>query len=287
MHKAILNLFGFFKSCIQFIKILLMFCILMLILYWIQNLTGDFWAWTSFMNPFLDFFLDLGKSIWSGSIMLFAAIFEFKYVVALIIFGVLYAVAHFIYLGLCSLEEGYNQARKAFRKKEENRFNESMAKRTGIEQKKLKRYQIYISIFVKEKYALHEYNVNLEEQTQILMKHLREKTGLCPDKFEEGFVFTFDSFNNIDNVLDVFSNLPKSKAPIDFVTCVQVIGTNTAKEIEQLKTLISLKFLNKIVMLSDTAYRYKFNINPLYDVVQIGLFQKNDNTFEVHEFVRK
>ncbi len=287
MHKTILNFFGFLKSCIQFIKILIVFSVLMLLLYWIQNLTGDSWAWTAFMNRFLDFFLDIGKFVWPGHIMLFAAVFEFKYLVAMIIFGGLYALAHFGYIGLCTLEEVYCKGRQAVRKKEEDLFNADLERRNIAEQKKIKRYQIFISTFVKQNLAFRGYNINIEEQNQILMKHLRTKTGLCPDKFEDGFVFTFDSFENIDEVLDIFAKLPESEAPIDYVTCVQIIGTNTVKETEQLKVLISLKILNKITMLSDTAYRYGFNKNCQYNTVQVGLFQKNNNTFEVHEFVKK
>lgn len=286
MHKAILNLFGFFKSCVQFVKILVVFSILMLLLYWIQNLTGDFWGWTAFMNRFLDFFLDIGKFIWPGSIMLFAAVFEFKYFVALIIFGIFYLLSHFSYIGLESLENAYYKGRQALRKIEEDMFNEELEKRDIAEQKKIKRYQIYISTSVKPKFAHREYNINLEEQNQILIKHLRTKTGLCPDKFEEGFVFTFESFEKIDDMLDIFSKLFKSEAPIDYAICVQIIGTNTTRETEQLKTLASLKILNKISMLSDTAYRYTFNSLTRYETVQVGLFQKNNNTFEVHEFIK-
>lgn len=287
MHKAILKFFGFLKSCIQFIKILIVFNMLMLLLYWIQNLTGDSWAWTSFMNRFLDFFLDVGKFVWPGHIMLFAAVFEFKYLVAMMIFGTLYALAHFCYIGIGILEDVYCKGRQAVRKMEENQFNADLERRNIAEQKKIKRYQIYVSTFVKPKFAFREYNINMEEQNQILIKHLKAKTGLCPDKFEGGFVFTFDSFEKIDDILDIFAKLSESEAPIDYVTCVQIIGTNTIKETEQLKALISLKILNKITMLSDTAYRYRFNKECQYNTVQVGLFQKNNNTFEVHEFVKK
>lgn len=260
---------------------------LMMLLYWIQNLTGDSWAWTSFMNLFLDFFLDVGKFVWPGHIMLFAAVFEFKYLVAMMIFGALYALAHFGYIGICTMEEVYCKGRQAVRKMEENQFNADLERRNIAEQKKIKRYQIYVSTFVKPNLAFREYNINMEEQNQILIKHLKAKTGLCPDKFEDGAVFTFDSFEKIDDILDIFSKLPESEAPIDYVTCVQIIGTNTINETEQLKTLISLKMLNKITMLSDTAYRYGFNKECRYNTVQVGLFQKNNNTFEVHEFVKK
>ena len=37
--------------------------------------------------------------------------------------------------------------------------------------------------------------------------------------------------------------------------------------------------------LSNVVYRYKFVDNPKYETSQLGLFQKGDDTFEVHEFI--
>ena len=54
-----------------------------------------------------------------------------------------------------------------------------------------------------------------------------------------------------------------------------------------METLKSLKILNKIVSFADTAYRYSFNIDKGYAVSQLGLFQKEETTFEVHEYVKK
>ena len=131
-----------------------------------------------------------------------------------------------------------------------------------------------------------DYDMN--EQNQIMNKFLIEKTGISPQKCEEGgFIYTFESFEHIDEVLDVFSKLPESKAPIDYIICVQVLGADFRQEVLQLKELISLKMLNKITTLSDTAYRYSFNKNQKYSLSQLGVFQKPNGTFEVHQFVRK
>ena len=287
MHKSILKFFNFLKSCTQFLKILEVFSMLMMLLYWIQNLTGDFWSWSAFMNPFLDLMLEIGNYAAPGSIMLFAAVFEFKFLIAMLMFGALYALIHFCYIGICSLEEGYEQGRKIVRKFEENRFNKSLEKQSILEQKKITRYQVYVEARVKPKFAHREYNINLEEQNQILLKHLIEKTSQCPEKYEKGYLFTFESFGQIDEILDIFEKLPKSKAPLDYVICVQVIGLNSVLEREQMKTLISLETVNKITTLADTAYRYGFNDICKYETIQVGLYQKTDRTCEVHEFIRK
>ena len=204
MHKSILKFFGFLKSCIHFLKILLVFSILMLIFYWIQNLTGDFWAWSSFMNRILDLFIDIGHYIAPGSIMLFAAIFEFKYLVALLLFIMLYGFIHLGYLAVCSLEEGYLAGRKMVRKFEENQFNKKLEKENISEQKKINRYQIYVEARVKPKYAHREYNINLEEQNKIMLDFLLDKTSQHPQKQGKGYLFTFESFVEIDNILNIF-----------------------------------------------------------------------------------
>ena len=85
MNKKKFNLFDFLRSCLQFVKIIIVFSIMMLLLYWIQNLTKIFWAWFKPMSGFYDFLLDFANSISSGSIMIFDATFEFKYAIALLI----------------------------------------------------------------------------------------------------------------------------------------------------------------------------------------------------------
>ena len=60
MHETILKAFGFFKSFTQFMKIVVVFCILMLLMYWISNLAGYNWAWLGFISPLLDSFINVG-----------------------------------------------------------------------------------------------------------------------------------------------------------------------------------------------------------------------------------
>ena len=114
-----------------------------------------------------------------------------------------------------------------------------------------------------------------------------EKTGISPIKFEEGFLFDFNSFEKIDKILDIFNKLFESKAPIDFIICLQVLDGSKQKGLDQIKTLIDLKIINKITAFADTVYRYSFNKDQGYETSQLGLFQKGNGTFEVHQFIRK
>ena len=104
MHKFMLKLFGFLKSTAQFLKIVVLFCVLCLLLYWIQNLAGFNWSWLNFIKPLLESFLEAGKSISDDAVYLFDAVFEHKYGIALILFFVLYYITHSIQIGFQALE---------------------------------------------------------------------------------------------------------------------------------------------------------------------------------------
>lgn len=287
MNKVKINLFDFLRSCVQFLKILIVFSIMLFIFYWIQNLTGITWKWFKPLLAFFDLFTDIGERISSGSIMLFNAVFEFKHFIALLIFIMLYAITHFVFICINTLEELYGGGVRFVKKVEEKNFNKKLEIQNIQEQKKIKRYQIYIEASVKPKFAHREYNINMEEQNHILIKHLIEKLGQCPEKYENGYLFTFESFTQIDDNLDVFLKLFESKAPINYIVCVQIIGINARQESSQLKTLIGLKNINKITTLADTAYRYNFNDICRYETSQLGVFQKENGTFEVHQFIVK
>ena len=284
MHKFILESFGFFKSCLHFLKILAVFSIVMLMLYWIQHLTGARWAWFGFISPFLDVFVNMGQAISAGSLTLFDAVFEFKYFIAAILYIVLYFVIDVAIKLLDGLKEVYGDGRRLVKKLEEDAFNKSLERKNTQEQEQIKNYQIYVGTSIKKKFAYKESNVNIDEQNKIMNKFLMEKTGVVPTKFGEGFLYSFSDFNHIDNNLTYFFKLIKSEAPLDYIICVQVISKNYVKETEQLKHLIDLKFVNKISTLSDTVWRYSYNKVQIFRTSQLGLFQKGTETFEAHEF---
>ena len=202
MDKFFIKVFGFSKSCIQFLKILVVFTILMLIFYWIQDLLGSFWAWTGFIKPVLDLFVKIGAQITSGSTTIFGATFEYKFLAALTLLLLLYAFTNFLKFLVEKFEEIYFATRKAIRKIEEEKLNTSLEMQAIQEQEKLKKYQIYVSASVKGNLAHREFNVNLEEQNKIMLKFLIEKTMCNPTKKDEGYLFEFNHFEGIDSVLD-------------------------------------------------------------------------------------
>lgn len=285
MHQHILNLFAFFKNCVQFIKILIAFLIVLLILYWIQNLLGEHWDWMNFALPTLKVFVGAGESISQNSIKIFDAVFEYKYLHALITLVLFYVADHGLYIGVCKLQEVYEDGRILVKKAEEKALNLSLKNDFENKQRQLKRYGIFISADIKPKFKNNRLiNINLEEELQKMNKFLIEQTLSSPKKFEDGFLYMFESFNNIDDNLEVFMKVIKSESPLNYVICVQVIGKNEQQDLENLKTLIHLKIVNEITALSETVLRYSYNKRCRYNTTQTGMFQNCGTTFEVHKF---
>lgn len=284
MHKYVLAMFGFFKSFLQFLKIIIVFFILLHLLFWIENLTGNEMGFLTFFKPVLTAFVAAGKSFSDASLDLLGAKFEYKFFIAMILYIVLYVVDHFIYKLLNLIQDIYLSGYDQVKKYEEKAFNEQLAKTQNDEQTKIKRYNIYVATSIKPKFNRRGVNIDLDEQNKIMNKFLIEKLGVSPKVYESGFLYSFGNIANIDSVLNIFFKLLHSTAPIDYIICVQISGKDLVVENKQLLELISLKFLNKISTCADTAYRYSFNASQKYETSQLGLFQKGNDTFEVHEF---
>ena len=118
-------------------------------------------------------------------------------------------------------------------------------------------------------------------------KFLIEQTSILPEVFENGFLYKFSDFENIDKILDIFFKVLKSNAPIDYYISVHSYEKSFETEKEIFKKLISLGLVNKISMYSQTAYRYSFNKTQKYETVQHGVFQKDGGTFEILCFEEK
>ena len=277
--------FDFLRSTIHFIKILILFLIIILLLYWIQNLIGGKWNWIVFFKPFLDFLLDVGKSINNSSFNFFGATFEFKYLIALIILIIVYFAMNIVKLITDELESITLDAHKLINKIQEDRLNATLETQNINEQKKLKKYKVYISTAIKKKFSHAELNIDINEQNVTMNKFLIEKFGKSPELFNGGFLFSFSDFNEVDNTIDVLMKLIKSNAPLNYYISVQILSGEKDADDKKIVKLDSLKLENKICMNFDTSYRYRFNKSHRYGVSQIGLFQKDGDAIEVSEFI--
>jgi len=290
MHKFILNIFSILKNSVNFLQILSIFCLLCLLLHWIEHLTSASWSFLNFIKPVLYAFIDFANNFTNDrSLSLFNAVFEYKYALASILFIGLYYVFNIIIFLINFLEEKYVDIRSFIKKQEENALNKSLENDQNKEARKFKKYRVYISTQLKKGNIYNTGNVNLEEQNKILNKFLIEKTSILPEVYKDGYLYNFNDFYNIDEKIDLLFTLINSKAPIDYQICIQIISSEKNKEIEQreLDEIISLKILNKIVFFANLAWRYDFNSTKKYETEQAGLYQNNNNTYEVHEFINK
>ena len=263
-------------------KIVLIFSIMMLAFYWVQNILGAQWNWLNFIKPFLDFVLSIAEKICSWEFNLFGANFELKYIAAIILILALMYICNLLSDLSNFLEKIYNELFIAAKKTQEKMLNNSMQKAAKKEQKKLNDYTIVISTKPKQKYVHMESSVDMEEQNRIMNKFMIEQTWIQPTVFEGGFLYKIEDFERIDYAIDILYKVMESKAPIDYAICIQA-GDNP----EQLKKLVELKMFGKIAIAADTLYRYGFNKEQRYNTTIVGMFQWEDKTLEVHEFIKK
>lgn len=288
MQKKSNLFFQSLRNIVYFFKIIVVLLVLLYFLYWIQHLTGDIWDWTKFTHSLFKFLVNFASKISSKSILLFDAEFNYSFFIVFIFFTLLYGLIVLIYDGINVLEENYNNFLRAIRKRQENSYNQGLSKINESEQKKLNNYYIYLQTFVKPKYSHKEFNIDMNEQNRILIKFLQDKFEILPEKYEEGFLFTFNNFNKVDQVVEIFNRLPLSQAPIEYLMCLQIETGNYSNDMNNIKKMINLKMLNKITLTSDTVFRYNYNDFRRNETVQLGIYQNdNNNTYEVYEFVRK
>lgn len=254
-------------------------CIILLVLYWIQNLTHANWAWLGFIKPLLDGLLDVANSIYSVSFNIFGAVFELKYLSAVIILVLISLVLKLLSFFVSMLQGVYESARFVCKKTEEAIFNKQLQAGQKWQQKKLTKYTVAIHTRLNVRYAYQESKINIDELNMQMNKFLTDALNTKPSVYQGGYVYNLDNFENIDTVLDALFKVINSQAPLSYAICIQ-IGDNQ----EQLNKLIELKNYGKITMASDTAYRYGFNTNKRYNVVQAGIFQCENRTIELHEF---
>ena len=279
MHNFVLNCFNFFKSFLQLLKIVCLFCIIMLLCYWIQNLTNADWAWIGFIKPFLDELLNLSNKIYSVSFNFFGAIVEFKYLSALIILVAGVYLVNLLTFLTNILEGTYKSAHFACKKAEEVIFNKNLKEKITHQEKQITKYSVSIQTMLKPKFSHRELNIDINEQNKLMNEYISEKTGVKPVSQNDYYLYNFTNFDKIDTVLDVLFKVMHSNSPLDYAICIQ-----SGENLEQLEKLIGLKNFGKVTIAADTAYRYKFNAAHRYQTTQIGIFQNGDRTLEVHEF---
>ena len=285
MHKTILKIFGFLKHFVYFLKVVTMFYIILHLFYWIQNLISGNFGWLKPFTPVLKIFVSAGELVSDKSIDLLGAVFEHKYFIALVFYIGLYFIFNFIIMLIHNLEDKYDDVHRFVKKTQENTCNRNLRITQENIERSIFKYKVAVFTEIKKKFSHEELGIDLKEQNIIMNKFLVEKTGVVPVEFEGGFLYSFDNFFLVDGILDIFFKLIKSNSPLEFAICVQVQEGSEEVCLNELRLLAELKHFNKISILSNTAYRYKFNNGHKYGTSQLGLFQKDNDTIEVHQYI--
>ena len=138
MENEKLTVFEILKNVVQFFQIATVFFVMMLILHWIQHLTGHPWGWTAFAKPFLDCLVGLGEAVSDGHVMLFAAIFEFKYAIAVFILLLAHGFFRLVFYFIELLEQACEEGRIVIKKVKQKEMNKDLMATQVNEQQQIK-----------------------------------------------------------------------------------------------------------------------------------------------------
>lgn len=272
-----LKIFDLLKNLVKFFEIVIIFFAMIMILYWIQNLIGVDWAFLRNFVPILDFLIFIANYFIPDKFV------QYQYVASLLLLGIFYFLNKRMYIFVGILENIYLDINDGVKKFQEKRFNNSLMKTQQKEQSFIKKYVVYVSTTVNNKKTFGQ-QVSLDEQNKIMNKFLIEKTSVLPEVFECGFLYKFNNFDSIDDIINIFYKLLQSNTPLDYLIVVHAYNSDFKLEVENLKRLIALNIINKIYFSSETSYRYRFNKNKRYKISQIGIFQKDGSSIEVLYF---
>ena len=285
MHKLIIKFFDFMRNCVHGFSVLILAFVMLIVLNWIETLIKSHWTWMDLFRPLVDSFTSFSCLLMDGSFTMIDVSFELKYFAAVILCTVILGICKVCMNGLNLLQEIYENGRMAVKKMKEDNLNQLLQSKQIEEQKQYRSYMIYVSL---TKGTVDKFNlqaIDLDEQKNLMNKFLIENLGITPETFEDGFVYRFNKIDDMDSVLETFFKVLHSSAPVKYQICICLNEHNEAQDIAVLKKLISLNITNKICSLSNMAYRYRFLQKQGYNTSLLGVFNTENGSIEVHEFV--
>ena len=283
MHNLILWFFRQIKNIINFCILTISFFIIMIVFNWFEVLVDGTWNWLNFIRPLLNCILDFVNSIYSFSFDAFGTNFDLKYINSTILLIIGIFILRLIHNIVDKIEDAYDDAHRAYKKASEKSFNRKLEAKVEKEEKQINKYMVLINTKIKKKFNHEEINISIDMQNKLMNEYLNKKTNKTHSIFNGGFLYYFDDFNHIDNVLDVLFKTIKSSSPLDYSICIQAYE-DLDSGMANLKKLADLENFGKITFSADTLLRYKYNKSHRYGTQNVGVFQKEDSTIEVHEF---
>ena len=278
MNRLIRLIFKCAKDIVQFISIVCSFLTTIISLNWIETIIKAHWGWLNFIRPVTDTIIDFSNKILPLSFNAFGSTFDIKYITSIILLLLVIYLCRKVLDMLIDLEVDYHNVHIKVKKHNEDNFNKKLIKKFNDREKKVRNYMILINTQWDKNYYKRE-NDSMGEQNNLMNDFIFEETGVKHSVFNNGFLYKFDRFEKIDDVLDVMFRLINSKAPLEYSISIQ-----TGDDLQLIKKLSDLKEFNKVIMTAETLYRYNLLKTRRYKTQNVGIFQYESLTLEVHEF---
>ena len=281
MHKFMEWIFASLINIEKFLRIVCVFFIMIMSLYWIMNLIGASWWWMGFLTPMMEYILDLVNNIYSFSFDFWGKTIELKYFNALLLMVVCIFGLKGINICIEKLHEIYEDAHLLYKKTHENIFNNKLQSIVKNQEKQINDYQLFFQTKIAKRYLNRVKNIDFSKEENKIKNILEKTTETTSIKKLNGFLYCLNDFENIDNILEILFNVIESYEYVDFIICIQI-----GNDFRKIKRLIDLQEWGKIIISADTLCRYEYNNVKKYKTTNVGIFQRKENTLEVHEFVK-
>lgn len=279
MHKLIIWFFNNLNNIGQTLSLICSFFVMTTVLYWLESIFKAQWNWLNFLKPAMDAVLNFADSIFPFTIPLGNTVLDGKFIIAVVLLLCLIVILRLILEGIGNLRNTYDDLHIAHKKAVEKEFNKNLKSKVIAQEKQISTYMVFIKTRLQKKFTNCKDKFNVLEQNNMMNDFIFKKTSVKYEIFENGFLYKFDDFNKIDNILDVMFKLQKSSSPLEFAICVQ-----SGENFIQLNKLAELENFGKITICADTLLRYKINKSHRYGTQSVGVFQVNNSSIEVHEF---
>ena len=279
MNKLVLFILSTIKNIVNFTSIVFAFLGAVISLNWIETIINAHWNWLNSIRPIINIIIDFSNKILPLSFNAFDSKFDVKYITSIILVLIVIFLCRKFLGFLEDLTVDYHNLHIRVKKYNENNYNKNLIKDFNNKEKTVRNYMILINTQWKKSYFKKE-NDSMGEQNNLMNDFIFNQTGIKHSVFNNGFLYQFDNLEKIDDVLDVMFKIIHSNAPLDYSISVQ-----SGDNLQIIKKLSDLKEFNKIIMTAETLYRYNLNKNKRYQTQNVGVFQYENLTLEIHEFV--
>ena len=283
MNKLKLFLFNSIKNLEKFLLVVGVFLIVMITLYWIQGAMNASWRWVNFFAPVLDSIVTTSNKIFTFKLYFGDSFLDLTNIKAIIFLLMLILAIYLLDILTGKIEEFCDDIYRTCKKVNEDLFNKQLAHKVSKEEKQLNRYMFYVQIRLKSQILANRFikNINIEEQKQLVHKYILDRITVdAHTNYLDGVLYYMRDFNKVDGVVDVLKQIPNLSEFCDYLCCVQI-----SEDITRLNRIIGIQSWGKITISADTLLRYNYNKCQRYKTSNVGIFQSNGTTIEIHEFV--